>query len=147
MSTILHSLPNSWDCTVVALNYFATPMNMKNLPTLLGIEAKRRNKKNTSKSLLTIASTSQPPKNETPKNDKKTFLKISKAKERISRTMMRIKRGKGKCFKCGKIGNYKADYHENKNNNKPNYGGSKDIICVVSESLLTNVDYGVWWVV
>ena len=64
---------------------------MKKLPTLLGIEVERRNKKNTSKSLLTIASTSQPPKNETPKNDKKTLLKISKAKERISRTMIRIK--------------------------------------------------------
>ena len=60
---------------MVALNYFATPVNMKNLPTLLGIEVERRNKKNTSKSLLTIASTSQPPKNETPKNDKKNFSK------------------------------------------------------------------------
>ena len=72
---------------MVALNYFATPVNMKNLPTLLGIEAERRNKKNTSKSLLTIASTSQPLK-----MTRKTFLKISKAKERISRTMIRIKR-------------------------------------------------------
>ena len=70
VSTILHSLLNSWDSVVVALNYSATLVNMKNLPSLLGIEAERRNKKNTSKSLLTIASTSQPPKNETPKNDK-----------------------------------------------------------------------------
>ena len=29
---------------------------------------------------------------------------------------------------------------------KPNYGGSKDIICVVSESLLIDVDSGTWWV-
>ena len=58
MSTILHSLPDSWDSVVVALKYSATLVNMKNLPTLLGIEAERRNKKNTSKSLLTIASTS-----------------------------------------------------------------------------------------
>ena len=29
---------------------------------------------------------------------------------------------------------------------KPNYGGSKDIICVVSESLLIDVDSGAWWV-
>ena len=29
---------------------------------------------------------------------------------------------------------------------KPNYAGSKDIICVVSESLLIDVDSGAWWV-
>ena len=80
VSTILHSLPDSWDSVVVALNYSATPVNMKNLPTLLGIEVERRNKKNTSKSLLTIASTSQPPKNETPKKDKKNFSKNFKGK-------------------------------------------------------------------
>ena len=31
-------------------------------------------------------------------------------------------------------------------NNKHNFGGSKDIICVDFESLLVNVDDGVWWV-
>uniref|UniRef100_A0A7N2LQP3 Retrovirus-related Pol polyprotein from transposon TNT 1-94 n=1 Tax=Quercus lobata TaxID=97700 RepID=A0A7N2LQP3_QUELO len=39
VSTILHTLLDSWDSVVVALNYSATPVNMKNLPTLLGIEA------------------------------------------------------------------------------------------------------------
>ena len=29
---------------------------------------------------------------------------------------------------------------------KPNYGGSKDIICVVFESLLVDVDFGAWWI-
>ena len=116
VSTILHSLPGSWDFVVVALNYSATPMNMKNLPTLLGIEAERRNKKNTSKSLLTIASTSQPLKNETPKNDKKKFSKNFKGKGKNLKNNDKNKRGKGKCFKCGKIGHYQANRHENKNN-------------------------------
>ena len=80
VSTILHSLPDSWDSVVVALNYSATPVNMKILPIVLRIEVERRNKKNTSKSLLTIASTSQPPKNETPKKDKKNFSKNFKGK-------------------------------------------------------------------
>ena len=131
---------------MVALNYSATLVNMKNIPSLLGIEAKRRNKKNTSKSLLTIASTSQPPKNETPKNDKKNFSKNFKGKGKNFKNNDKNKRGKGKFFKCGKIGHYQADFRENKNNNKPNYGGSKDIICVVFESLLIDVDSGAWWV-
>ena len=89
VSTILHSLPDSWDSVVVALNYSATPVNMKNLPTLLGIEAERRNKKNTSKSLLTLLPLVNPQRMKLLKMTRKNFLKISKAKERISRTMIR----------------------------------------------------------
>ncbi|KAG5550800.1 hypothetical protein RHGRI_015682 [Rhododendron griersonianum] len=33
-----------------------------------------------------------------------------------------------------------------KNNRKPNFGGSKDIVCVVSESILADTDVGAWWV-
>ena len=64
---------------------------MKNLPTLLGIEAERRNKKNTSKSLLTLLPLVNPQRMKLLKMTRKNFLKISKAKERISRTMIRIK--------------------------------------------------------
>ena len=126
-SVVLHSLPDSWESVVVALNYSTTAVTIKNLPTLLGIEAERIAKKNTSKSFMSIASASEPPKNETLKNGK-NFKNNDKM-------------GKGKCFKCGKIGYYQANCRENKNNNKLNYGGSKDIICVVFESFLADVDF------
>ena len=103
VSTILHSLPDSWDSVVVALNYSATPVNMKNLPTLLGIKASRKNKKNTSKSLLTIASTSQPPKNETPKNDKKNFSKNFIGKGKNFKNNDNNKRGMGSVLSVEKL--------------------------------------------
>jgi hypothetical protein len=71
------------------------------------------------------------------KMKKKNFSKNFKGKGKNFKN--NDKMGKGKCFKCGKIGYYQANCRENKNNNKLNYGGSKDIICVVFESFLADV--------
>ncbi|PIA46018.1 hypothetical protein AQUCO_01600350v1 [Aquilegia coerulea] len=46
VSTVLHSLPLSWDPVVVSINMSGREVTMNNLPKLLGIEAQRREKRN-----------------------------------------------------------------------------------------------------
>lgn len=52
VSTILRSLPDSWEPVVVPLNISNTSTSMKNLPMILGIKAQRREKKKNSELLL-----------------------------------------------------------------------------------------------
>ncbi|KAL5711806.1 hypothetical protein ACHQM5_014046 [Ranunculus cassubicifolius] len=44
VSTLLHSLPSSWDNVVVAINLSGKEITMNSLPMLLGVEAQRREK-------------------------------------------------------------------------------------------------------
>ncbi|KAG5565586.1 hypothetical protein RHGRI_001486 [Rhododendron griersonianum] len=157
VSTILQSLPTSWDSAVVALNFSSTTLTTKNLPVLLGIEAERRAKKKTTKSFLTLApaATFEPPQFENKKfhsssgssksGQQKNYSKNFKGKGKQFKNGGNFKK-KGSCFNCGKFGHFQADCCGPKNSRKPNFGGSKDIVCVVSESLLADTDVGAWWV-
>ncbi|KAK3040428.1 hypothetical protein RJ639_028677 [Escallonia herrerae] len=53
----------------------------------------------------------------------------------------------GNCYTCGKPGHHMNNCPQNKDEiNKQLKKGSKDIVCVVSESLLADCDTWSWWV-
>ncbi|XP_010278495.1 PREDICTED: uncharacterized protein LOC104612672 [Nelumbo nucifera] len=54
VSTILNSLPSSWNSIVTTLNLSGREVSIKNLPTLLGLEVERKRKKSQPSSLMVI---------------------------------------------------------------------------------------------
>ncbi|XP_010272034.1 PREDICTED: uncharacterized protein LOC104607935 [Nelumbo nucifera] len=139
LSTILHSLPKSWEQVAISLNLSGQNITMQNLPMLLAVEAKRRNKKNNSQALVTKPTPSEPTK-----SSEKPKPKFQKGK---GKWFKKTNFNKGKknviCFNFGAPGNTKYNCSKKKQNPGTN---TKDIICVVSESFIVDSDSSSWWI-
>ena len=139
VSTTLSSLPDSWEQVVISLNMSLTGVTMKNLLMLLTLEYERRNKRKQSEALM-IGNTLTKKMIEEPKQSHANFSK-NKHKWTQKKGMKR-KRFSGNCYNCGKPSHQKKDCrvknnNQNNSNNGPN-NQKRDLICVVSESLLAD---------
>ncbi|KAK3015659.1 hypothetical protein RJ639_006333 [Escallonia herrerae] len=163
VSTVLSSLPDSWDPVVISINVSGQDLSMKNLPMLLGLEAERRVKKKKNEShFVASASTfntgstsSNAPDVFKPNSFSNTPNALKPRGHNFKNRGRKFQKGNGcfnkkqsgNCYTCGKPGHHRNNCPQNKDgNNKQFKKGPRDIVCVVSESLLADYDSWSWWV-
>ena len=101
VTTILNSLPSSWDHIITSLTHSGNEVTMISLPVLLVLEGermKRRNKDSESSNLLMA-------------QDKRSTQNKMKPKQFKKKKWLKRKQNKpfsGNCFKCGKKGHCKS---------------------------------------
>lgn len=128
VSTLLNSLPKSWDHVVTSLTYGQKELSMNNLPAILAVEKVRMNKrkKENGRGNLLIAEDSQRNKPQYNKRKNHSFFKTSNKK------IHKFKGKKHGCYFCGEIGHIRAKCPKRqKTNDKP-----KELILTISEALI-----------
>ncbi|KAF3788080.1 Retrovirus-related Pol polyprotein from transposon TNT 1-94 [Nymphaea thermarum] len=155
ISTILNSLPPSWDVAVTVLSLQFDNLTLEKLPIQLALQQQRLARRKNAE-LMTVqkkpATSHVPvrPKQFKNRNDGKfkgNFVGTMKTQGTIV-----------KCYRCGKPGNIKKNYRtkilnmkdnngqDNNNKRKPQGDSDREVICIVSECLFADGDLTGWWV-
>lgn len=151
VSTILNSLPPSWDSVVTAINCSGQVLTMDTLPAILALEEERKKRRKRS-NLMVAEDSGRPTKKAKGPHDVKgkQFKHGNQFKNKMHFKHGKKKGKKGACFSCGEIGHYKAACPKRQKSNDDADDGpkddSKEKVLTVSEAMIiepTNCD---WWI-
>ncbi|KAK0571052.1 hypothetical protein LWI29_010329 [Acer saccharum] len=131
VSTLLNSLPESWDHVITSLTYGQKDLSMVTLPALLAVEEVRmkRRKKNNGNLLMAEDSNKVQGKN----------FKKRKAQNQGKKQKQHSKKKRG-CFVCGDMGHFKANCPKRKKKDNQ----QKEVVLTVSEALIVESE-NQWW--
>ena len=105
VSTILNSLPSSWDSVVMSINCSGNDLTMDTLPSILALEEERMKGRKRSNVMIMEDNERQLKKN------KKSTPWKTKGKQPFNNKVFKNGKQKGKkgaCFHCSEMGHYKV---------------------------------------
>jgi hypothetical protein len=138
VTTILNSLPLSWDHVVTSLTHSGKEISMTSLPVLLVLEEermKRRRIERAATNLLLAQTKTQKLNVSKFRGNKKKFNGKWKGKRRGSF------KNKRACYRCGRMGHFKINCPKN-NGGKEH----KEIAMTITKVLMAEPTTNTWWI-
>ena len=147
VSTILTSLPPSWEAVVVALNLSDKKLTLDDLTAKLGLEQERREHMRASNASANLAHHVGSKKGGSYAGTSKKNFKRKGKKPQFQGGDKAKNKKKGACFTCGQMGHFSRNCPNGSQGNekKKQQGGGKDIVCMISEALIVNTNTRGWW--
>jgi hypothetical protein len=138
VTTILYSLPLSWEYVVTSWTLSGKDISMTSLPVLLVLveeRMKRRQKEGRATNLLMAQTTSQTSHAPTFKGHLKKFKRKWKGKPKGNF------KNKRACYKCGKTRHFKANCPKTNGGKKQN-----EIAMTITEVMMAEPTTNSWWI-